>query len=915
MYYQSSAIPDDPSEPESDRLKTLLDNLNNLRGKLKNFTVIDELGQPIGEISDLILDAGHQLNLVIAQPDAQARQTSVLLNGRRIKKVSVQTQSVFVDITKADARLLPEYFLPDASIADSSQPQPSSGSNVSYATTTAEVPNAAPPAVVAPDFSLDVMESPSVAPSTTHDDFLAVEPSETAAFADLNLSDSPNDLDFTDLELPQATGELNDLDFTDLELSSAADDRNEFELDLPTQVDEPLFPEPVATTPALELSGFEPVGEEPVGELDEWAEFDRIMSADPTEALDLAMESPVFAETDNPLPELDFAADPTPVGEFTSTTDAHSQATAEPPESSSLPELNFADAATTTAADPLAALNFEDESEADPLPELSFDESDRLPDLDLTLEDSLPELSFEDMGELPSLDIAAESELPELSFESEASLPDLDLPSESTISEESPINELDPSLADLDFGFDESESLNDLDDLTLTTDEAVAPLDFSLDEPQPAAALVGDSDAIAFTEETQDTDSELEAISSLADLDFTPEATPNEATLTDFDLPTPALEPESAIDLTLNDADFALSNETDTFADLDLGESLEFPASSAETEPDLDFTDSSELLSFDEPEAAFTSELPNIDHPEATELDFSQPVDTFSTDTFSLEQPETETEDLNVIQSLDFGDFNSPDSSFDLNLDDQSQALLDLDLAEPSTFSTFDLDEAPLPTPDLESLPLDLDAVELSSAPLESSAEVTPSVDPSSFATEPTSNETEMSLSPEFGLASIPAQTYDLSDVATGSGSTLETNTTDADPLDVLVPLLEERLKVEYERRKVGEVIVRKRIETRMIQVPVQYEKLVIEQVGDDSKVLAEVDLSQGLDRVDIPGVTGKPLVSGEFKSPRTASHVLDAIAKTLRHRCKNVRIEIELEDPKLQQAYQDWLNQCSKMP
>ena len=112
MYYQSSARPNDPLEPESDRLKTLLDNLNNLRGKLKNFTVIDELGQPIGEISDLILDAGHQLNLVIAQPDAQERQSSVLLNGRRIKKVSVQTQSVFVDITKADVRFLPEYLLP-----------------------------------------------------------------------------------------------------------------------------------------------------------------------------------------------------------------------------------------------------------------------------------------------------------------------------------------------------------------------------------------------------------------------------------------------------------------------------------------------------------------------------------------------------------------------------------------------------------------------------------------------------------------------------------------------------------------------------------------------------------------------------------------------------------------------------------
>jgi hypothetical protein len=41
---------------------------------------------------------------------------------------------------------------------------------------------------------------------------------------------------------------------------------------------------------------------------------------------------------------------------------------------------------------------------------------------------------------------------------------------------------------------------------------------------------------------------------------------------------------------------------------------------------------------------------------------------------------------------------------------------------------------------------------------------------------------------------------------------------------------------------------------------------------------------------------------------------VLEAIAKTLGHRCKNVRIEVELEDERLQQAYQDWLNRCSQL-
>ena len=51
---------------EAVRINTLMDNLNNLKSKLNHFTVMDELGQPIGEIQDLILDDTHQLNLVIA---------------------------------------------------------------------------------------------------------------------------------------------------------------------------------------------------------------------------------------------------------------------------------------------------------------------------------------------------------------------------------------------------------------------------------------------------------------------------------------------------------------------------------------------------------------------------------------------------------------------------------------------------------------------------------------------------------------------------------------------------------------------------------------------------------------------------------------------------------------------------------
>ncbi|HEY9617482.1 MAG TPA: hypothetical protein V6C64_11605, partial [Microcoleaceae cyanobacterium] len=102
-------MPSGPTEPDADRLRILLDNLNNLRSRLKSFAVIDKQGQAIGTVQDLILDAGHQLNLVIAQPETAEAGYSFLLDGRQIQKVSVQAQSVFVDIAQAEVGSLPVY--------------------------------------------------------------------------------------------------------------------------------------------------------------------------------------------------------------------------------------------------------------------------------------------------------------------------------------------------------------------------------------------------------------------------------------------------------------------------------------------------------------------------------------------------------------------------------------------------------------------------------------------------------------------------------------------------------------------------------------------------------------------------------------------------------------------------------------
>lgn len=127
-----------------------------------------------------------------------------------------------------------------------------------------------------------------------------------------------------------------------------------------------------------------------------------------------------------------------------------------------------------------------------------------------------------------------------------------------------------------------------------------------------------------------------------------------------------------------------------------------------------------------------------------------------------------------------------------------------------------------------------------------------------------------------------------------------------------VIRLLEERLVINRSKRKVGEVIVRKEIQTRMVQVPIQWEKLIVEQVGDDPKVLAEIDLGEGnitgIDLTEIKNDRQEPTVKAEFTSVQKASKILNAIASQPRHGCLKVRIELVLEDKQLEDTYQKWM-------
>ncbi len=140
------------------------------------------------------------------------------------------------------------------------------------------------------------------------------------------------------------------------------------------------------------------------------------------------------------------------------------------------------------------------------------------------------------------------------------------------------------------------------------------------------------------------------------------------------------------------------------------------------------------------------------------------------------------------------------------------------------------------------------------------------------------------------------------------------------------IPLREERLVVNRHKRKVGEVVVRKEIETRIIEVPIRREKLIVEQVSPEYKKLAEIILGEGdgyrpasdagseimpTASAISPG-EGTNQVSGEFQSPEIAARILEEIGKRQPNGCAKVRIELVVEEERFRNTYQSWFDRYS---
>ncbi len=149
-------------------------------------------------------------------------------------------------------------------------------------------------------------------------------------------------------------------------------------------------------------------------------------------------------------------------------------------------------------------------------------------------------------------------------------------------------------------------------------------------------------------------------------------------------------------------------------------------------------------------------------------------------------------------------------------------------------------------------------------------------------------------------------------------------------------PLLEERLMVDLTRRKIGEVVIRKEIDTQLVQVqiPVRREKLIVEQVSPEYKLLAEIDLGQTNNSDGaITNAIPENLISankdnnpvaiefhdsmnrldrqythiayGSTDSVKAASELLKEIGNLPLQGYETIRIEIILKDSKYRDSYQ----------
>ncbi|MEG3439950.1 DUF2382 domain-containing protein [Pannus brasiliensis CCIBt3594] len=126
-----------------------------------------------------------------------------------------------------------------------------------------------------------------------------------------------------------------------------------------------------------------------------------------------------------------------------------------------------------------------------------------------------------------------------------------------------------------------------------------------------------------------------------------------------------------------------------------------------------------------------------------------------------------------------------------------------------------------------------------------------------------------------------------------------------------IIPLYEEKLRVERSRRKVSEIVIRKEIETDIVEVPLYREKLIVERVADGTTRLAEIAIGE----TRLTGDTGeaRSIVTAEFTDLHLAAEALKSFARQERSGAPRVRVQLLFENESDRALYGAFLERWTK--
>lgn len=123
------------------------------------------------------------------------------------------------------------------------------------------------------------------------------------------------------------------------------------------------------------------------------------------------------------------------------------------------------------------------------------------------------------------------------------------------------------------------------------------------------------------------------------------------------------------------------------------------------------------------------------------------------------------------------------------------------------------------------------------------------------------------------------------------------------------ISLLEEKLQVARYKQKVGEIIVRKKVETRIVKIPIRREKLIVERIGENPERLTEVVLGEekinGFKYEDFKDTDNLHTTKSRFLDLQTAQDLLEAIASLSSIDNAKVRLEIATNCAENKQQHQ----------